>query len=198
MNLLHFPVKKALFQFILMLFGTMSLYSISLGQIAMPPKMPIDSVTKLISYSEVIKADGIEEKELYNRCAYWAKTRYKLTDEAYKLATADAHKVVVSSAFPVTKMDKGLKVQAGVIKYTLTVAIKEGRYKYTLTKINVENPTYLGIENWIKNAQNIENPNRAVLINSLNQADLFFNAELKQLRLGMMKPVPIAGVEKEW
>ena len=46
--------------------------------------------------------------------------------------------------------EKGVKRDAGLIQYTITVNMKDGKFRYEITEINWKLPSYYAIEKWVK------------------------------------------------
>jgi hypothetical protein len=43
-----------------------------------------------------------------------------------------------------------------MIRYSCKLQFRDGRFKYTITKINLDGTTYFGIENWINDEKYLE------------------------------------------
>jgi len=114
-------------------------------------KYPMNSETKLISYTRVVQADSVDKNELYMRAFTWANTYYKNPTDVIREKDASAGKIVCKQRFKITNPpDKdGFEKDAGLVMYTLTILVKEGRYKYDLTEINWKQISYYPIERWM-------------------------------------------------
>lgn len=114
------------------------------------PIMPIDSVTQLITYTEVIKQAGTKDT-LYNRAIRWINSFYKNASDVTKRRSPEEGIVEGVARFKVFRKDKdGNNVEpANIVSYTFTIAVREGRYKYTVTKFNLVTTSYFRCEKWL-------------------------------------------------
>ncbi|MEP7169266.1 MAG: DUF4468 domain-containing protein [Bacteroidota bacterium] len=114
-------------------------------------KLPVDSLTKLISYNKVVQADSIDRKELYMRAFTWANTFYKNPGDVIREKDAAGGKIVCKARFKLTNPPNkdGFEKDAGDVMYTLTIQLKDGRYKYELSQINWKQISYFPAERWM-------------------------------------------------
>ena len=102
---------------------------------------PIDEETKRIKYEEVVQVEGISSKELFDRTVEFFKTEY-LTDN-FKLS--DTLNSTISNDGSLLMQYVVMKYNMeNIILYTLTVKIKEGRYKYTIDNFRLSSATESG------------------------------------------------------
>jgi hypothetical protein len=116
--------------------------------------MPVNESTKLISYQSVVDEKGNKD-ELYKRMMNFVKANYKNATEVLKVQDEASGEIEVVHRFkifnPANK--EGIKTEAGIVSYTLNVKLKDGKYKYEISKINWKQASYFGIEKWMdKNA----------------------------------------------
>ncbi|MFN3402956.1 MAG: DUF4468 domain-containing protein [Cytophagaceae bacterium] len=102
-----------------------SLISFSYAQ-----NLPLDPETKKITYSEVVNLEGNKD-ELYQRAKNWAlsngyKAKVDSKEEGRFVATGQ---MSVTYPSPVRGMN-----HTGVVKFLLTISVKDGKYKYDLTE----------------------------------------------------------------
>jgi uncharacterized protein with TBP-like fold DUF4468 len=114
-------------------------------------KFPMNSETKLISYSKVVQADSIDKNELYLRAFNWANTFYKNPTDVIREKDPAGGKIVCKHRFKITNPPNkdGFEKDAGLVMYTLTIQLKDGRYKYDLTEINWKTISYYPVEKWM-------------------------------------------------
>jgi hypothetical protein len=119
--------------------------------VSTPVTLPTDSITKLITYEGVIDTKGISADELYHRINDWFHSYYKNPTEVIRQNDSVAHKIVGKPRFRVfNPADKeGNRTDAGVTQYTITVAAKDGRFKYELTEFNWKQLSYFACEKWM-------------------------------------------------
>jgi hypothetical protein len=114
-------------------------------------KYPMNSETKLISYSKVVPMDSVDKNELYLRALSWANSNYKNPTDVIREKDPSAGKIVCKHRFKITDPPNkdGFEKDAGLVMYTLTIQVKDGRYKYELSQINWKQLSYYPIERWM-------------------------------------------------
>jgi hypothetical protein len=118
--------------------------------IALPPAMPVDSVTRLITYSEVVQVPGMKPVDLYNRALSWAQTYYKNPADVIREKNPAEGKLLIKARYKIyNEPDKeGTVTNAGDVMYTLTIWFKDGRYKYEMTRFNWQQLSSFPAERW--------------------------------------------------
>lgn len=98
---------------------------------AIPPRLD----TGRYGYVEVVTADGIPAPELYARAKAWVAQQYRSAQHVIQLDDPSTGKLVVKGNFPGTA-----RGDAGVyyVGHTLTLEVKPGRYRYTLTDFDAK------------------------------------------------------------
>ena len=100
-----------------------------------PPKLPdgtllpYDADTHLIAYQGVVEVPGASKDQLYTRAYDWMLRTFRTSNNVVQKKEAD--QVVGSGAWPVIVYNQ----DGGSVVHTLTVYIKEGRYKYVLSNL---------------------------------------------------------------
>jgi hypothetical protein len=119
--------------------------------LATPFAVPIDSISKLITYEKVVEVKNVSEKELYNRINEWFKTFYKNPSEVIRENDSVKHVIVGKPRFRLSNLSvkDETKTEAGLVQYTITVASREGRFKYEITAFNVKQASYFPCERWL-------------------------------------------------
>jgi hypothetical protein len=90
---------------------------------------PIDSDTHLITYQGVIEAPGVSKAVLYTRANAWVAKTYRSANDVIQMQDKDAGQLILKGLSRVTSRG----ANAGVVRHTLTIYVKDGRYKYVLT-----------------------------------------------------------------
>ena len=156
----------------------------SAQQAVTAPKMPVDEVTKLISYSNVVDEPGMNKDTLYNRALRWYKTFFKNPVEAIKKQDAEARIIEGAYRFKIQRPDPGSKktpapmVDAGTVNYKINVFCKDGKFKYEVTSISWQQTSYYPIERWMDTKAGNYDPNYA---SYLAQTDKFIKDMIKSL-----------------
>ncbi|MGI4743081.1 MAG: DUF4468 domain-containing protein [Janthinobacterium lividum] len=100
--------------------------------------LPIDSQTQLITYQGVVEVPGISQADLYARANAWIAQTYTPADALVEGQPAAGQLVVKGArrAAGYTTYQGVLRSSyAGVVRHTLTIYVKDGRYKYILTNL---------------------------------------------------------------
>ncbi|MEZ5015116.1 MAG: DUF4468 domain-containing protein [Chitinophagales bacterium] len=114
---------------------------------------PINEDTKLVAYEEVVQVPGLSADSLYSLTLEWMKTFYKSPSQAIKSQSREEGTIEIKNSFYLTRDVKGTASKAALINYYLTLQFRDGRFKYSITKINVDGNSYFGIERWINEEQ---------------------------------------------
>lgn len=112
----------------------------------------IDSTTNLISYHGVVEVKGVKAEELYNRIYKWFNTYYKNPVDVIRDSDSIKCIVVGKPRFRLLEQKEkdGPKVEGNsIVQYTITVAARDGRFKYELTIFNWKQISYYACEKWM-------------------------------------------------
>ena len=147
-------------------------------------KMPLDSGTQLVTYDMVVPVQGTSSAVLYKRALEWFHAYYKNPTEVIRENDAEKGKIVGKPRYKIyNPADKdGLKTDAGAVQYTITLAVKEGRYKYELTAFNWKQPSYYAIERWMDTKAQSYSP---VYNHYLTQTDEYAKDLIRNLKAAM-------------
>lgn len=107
----------------------------ALGLVA--PSLKAQEVTPL-TYSEVIQVDGVSKDELFSRAKLFFVNTYNNATKVIQNEDKDsgiiAGKAITSDNIIIGKFS-GSGATDAPATYTITLAVKDGRYKYTITDI---------------------------------------------------------------
>ena len=125
----------------LLLFSALILFSVSnaFGQQEkfnnkVTPKLPIDNLTNKITYSEVVYVDSLANKEeLFSRAREWFAKAYKSSTNVIQMEDKESGKIVGKALMKVYHKALGSNYPSGYINYTISIYLKDGRYKYEVT-----------------------------------------------------------------
>lgn len=110
--------------------------------------LPIDSITSLVTYTEIVEQPESQADSLYIRAKRWAvKSFTKPGEKAKDLFEVDKkdNKLVIRGYIDAFVYgSKYSKRNMGYHMFTMTVWIKEGRYKYTITNLYNVNKLFDG------------------------------------------------------
>jgi hypothetical protein len=92
---------------------------------------PIDPDTRLITYQGVVEVPGVSKADLYTRAHVWVAKAYRSANDVIQMQDKEAGQLIVKGLSRVTSRG----ANAGVVRNTLTIYVKEGRYKYILSNL---------------------------------------------------------------
>jgi hypothetical protein len=114
------------------------------------PKYKIDTVTKKITYTEVVDQQGIKDT-LYNRAIHWCGIYFK---NLLSVKTQDKLNGKIGGEYKFKIFDKrnkdSIPVEMATILFKYTIDLKENKYRYTVTDFTLKdsNPVFY-IERWL-------------------------------------------------
>jgi hypothetical protein len=116
-----------------------------------PYPIPVDSITKLITYEGVIEVKNEPAVTLYKRINEWFHTYYKNPTEVIRENDSVKFSIVGKPRFRITNLPStdGGKTEGGVVQYTITVTARDGRFRYEMTAFNSKQVSYYPCENWL-------------------------------------------------
>lgn len=152
-------------------------------------QLPVDKETKLISYTEVVEMPGMPKDSLYKRAERWFRSYYKNPADVIKEqdpakgSITGVHRFKVTKDVPSTKKNEPpVKNDAGLVSYTISVAAKDGKYRYEITKINWKQISHFPIEKW----QDTKSPSYdPAYAGYLTQTDEYMKKLVEDLKKGM-------------
>ena len=149
-------------------------------------KLPVDPDTKLITYKEVVTSAGTPE-ELYNRAIAWINKQYKNPADVTKVRDFASGVIEILHRIDLEKTEKGTKVHAGFVDYSMKLEMKDGRYRYTINNFTLKTISRQPIEQWMdKNSASYT----AVYEDYLKQVDDYTKKLIESLKQGMQPPAP--------
>lgn len=173
-------------------------------------KMPVDTITELISYEDVIEQNESYYDSLYIRAKRWVHTHWGTPHAAKKRDKKDNAELylddVLYEKFK-AKVTVPLKVrynkfsasEYGQLQFTITMRFKDGKYKFTITNLvhllpetsDKKDINYVYMEFYMKSERSVVNYDRY-----LRAADGSIQNLVKDMRKFMREPVELD--EDEW
>lgn len=149
------------------------------------PFCPIDNETKLITYDNVVALTDIKESkkdDLYNKALAWANAFYKNPTDVIREKNQESGKIICKARFKIqNEKDKsGFASDAGVVQYTLTLMVKDGRYRYQISAFNWKQLSYYPIERWLDSSSPSYNPSYAYYLIQVNDYAYSLIADLEK------------------
>ena len=98
---------------------------------------PFDTITELVTYSEVVNEEEAGTDSLYWRAKRWIKHEFKSTKkQVIKKDDKKDFKIVMEGEFPLLiEANKFSKSQNGKVMFDMELRFKEGRYKYKINNL---------------------------------------------------------------
>lgn len=150
------------------------------------PPVPIEEGTGRVVYTEVVNVSGASQAELFKRLEHWFNTFYKNPGSIIQTKDATGGKMDGKHSLYVYNEVNGKKNQYGQVKYTVTVEVKEGKYRYKVDEIYFFKAPKLYVEAWL----DANAPNKDVQYGYLQQVHDFMTDLTTQLKTTLSKPVP--------
>jgi hypothetical protein len=125
-------------------------------------KLPVNTETKLVTYTNVVTTTGLGKGELYDKAFVWLSGFYKNPADVLREKDRDAGTMLIKARFKIfSPLDKksGVAAPAGDVQYSLILDFKEGKFRYTLTEINWKQASYYPIERWMDKTSSSNNVN---------------------------------------
>lgn len=100
---------------------------------------PIDSITGDIIYSEVIRVDSVDSRELFLKANEWFVHSFVSAKNVIQLIDKEAGKIIGKGHFPVSDNNNHNSLIyfpiLGTVDFTVEIQTRDGRYKYTISDI---------------------------------------------------------------
>jgi len=153
------------------------------------PQLPMDNTNK-ITYEEVVDVPGKSADEIYKKIMTWYQTYYKNPGEVIRENDSLKKSITGKPRFRISNPpDKeGTKTDAGLVQYTITVAAKDGRFKYTLTDFNWKGTSYYACEKWYDTALPSHTP---AMNDYLLQTDNYAKTTVSNLKAAITIDKPV-------
>jgi hypothetical protein len=163
-------------------------------------KMPIDSISELITYDSVIVQDESYYDSLYIRAKRWVTTKWFPDEKAKNLPKLFAEdvqyeKFKVKLTLPMkVRYNKFSVDEYGKIEFNLTMRFKDGKFRYTITNLVHQLPetsdkkdiNYVYMEYYMKSERNIVGYDRF-----LRGADGALRKIVTEMAKAMREPVEV-------
>ncbi len=94
-------------------------------------KLPFDPSTGKITYTEVIQVEGLSRDALYDAARSWIALNFKSAQHVLQMDDKASGKLICKGNFVI--YTGNFMPTEHRISFSLTIRVKEGRYKYILT-----------------------------------------------------------------
>lgn len=153
-------------------------------------KFPIDDATGKITYTEVVTVkDSVSKNELFSRAKICFVHLFNNSKNVIQNEDKEAGSLIGKGNITVHARALGTNYEGGYVNFTLTIAIKDGKYKYTVTDLAHE-----GI-NSMPSGGNLESGKPKQWMQRqwdgvLNETDSKIKDLISSVKLEMNKPSP--------
>jgi hypothetical protein len=111
-------------------------FGIALAQKESTPDLPIDKETGKITFTEVVELDEkLTQDQVYSKAREWFAKAYNSSSNVIQMDDMESGKIVGKALMEVYHKSLGMMHPSGQINYTISIYMKEGRYKYEITDL---------------------------------------------------------------
>jgi len=100
--------------------------------------VPFDTLTELVTYTEIVNEDEAVTDSLYWRCKRWINHEFGKKDQKKLIKKDDKKefKIVMEGEFPLyIEANKFTKSLNGKVVFDMDIRFKDGRYKYKINNL---------------------------------------------------------------
>ena len=115
--------------------GLLSLPLVASAQATLVNALPVSAETHRITYTGVVEVPGVSKDDLYTRATEWFAKTYNSSNAVLQMQDRAAGELVGKPVLPTTVRSLGANYPAGIVKYTISVYLKDGKYKYEITDL---------------------------------------------------------------
>ena len=98
---------------------------------AQSPELPLEN-GKII-YTEVVEVESKSKDDLYTSAREWFAKSYNSANNVIQMDDKESGKIVGKALMPVYHKAFGSDYDSGNIHYTISIYLKDGRYKYEVS-----------------------------------------------------------------
>jgi len=156
-------------------------------------QLPVDSITKKITYKEVVQVEGNKDS-LYNRAIAWINFYFKNPQGVTQVRDPQNGLIIGQHRIRMVDTQKdGSKINANtVVEYTFKIEVKDGKYRYTFTDFEMKATSKFPLERWLNKADPAYTPQWETYI---PQVDTHIKEVIASLKKGML---PKKKVQDNW
>ena len=112
--------------------------------------LPVNEETKQAEIQKVVDVAGATKAELYDRTIIWINKFYPNPNGVIQKKDAETGEIEGKAQFKLKIIDKkGVEHFEGIIGYTITINFKDGKYRYTITRIHWKQASYFDVSKWM-------------------------------------------------
>lgn len=129
---------KPLIALFFILFFCVSIVFAQKNAIKETPEMPIDESTGKITFTDVIylQDSTISKDVLFSKAQEWFAKTYNSSKSVLQMNDKESGKLIGKALMQVYHKAMGKDYESGHINYTISIFVKDGRYKYEITDLH--------------------------------------------------------------
>jgi len=122
--------KSNITQILLLIIGLLASYTLSIAA----QELPVDKETGKITFTDVVQLENttISPEQLYSIAREWFATTFNSANDVLQMDDKDLGKLIGKANFGI---DMTAYQTDSHVDFTISVFVKEGRYKYTITDL---------------------------------------------------------------
>jgi uncharacterized protein with TBP-like fold DUF4468 len=189
-------MTKTIFSFFLLVFFIpFTVFSQKGEQQVTAPEMPVNPKTGLITFTGVIEVEGANAAKLFDKALAWANGFYKNPGNVIREKDKTQGKIICKARYRLSNPPdkKGTVTSAGDAMYKLTIELKDGRYRYTISELNWMKTSAYPIERWLDDSSASY---KSVFVYYLQQSDATMKKVAASLQSTML--LPDEAPEDDW
>lgn len=134
------------------------------------PQLPIDTDSKLITYSKVVEVTANKDS-LYNKGQKWFRQFYKNPTGVIREQDASNGKILGKHQIKILNpTDKnGVQTMKGIVQYTVTTQFKDNKARIIISEINLNATSYTPIEKWLDKTAKDFSPKNYFYLDQINK-----------------------------
>lgn len=112
--------------------------------------LPVNEETKQAEIKEVVEAGGSTKAELYDRAITWIYKFYSNPNGVIQSKNQETGEIEGKAQFKLKIIDKkGVEHFEGIVGYTITLNFKDGKFRYTISRIHWKQASYFDASKWM-------------------------------------------------
>lgn len=112
--------------------------------------LPVNEETKLAEIQKVVDVTGSTKAELYERAITWINKFYPNPNGVIQKKDMETGEIEGKAQFKLKIIDKkGVEHFEGIVGYTITLNFKDGKFRYTISRIHWKQASYFDVSKWM-------------------------------------------------
>lgn len=106
--------------------------------------LPVDSISKLVTYQGVVQAEGISKNDLYLSAKEWFVKTFKSANHVIQMDDKESGKIIGKG---ISKSSYNYLMHTVLydLNYTVSITVKDGRFRYEIGDMSVKSEGGIGV-----------------------------------------------------